>query len=119
MKKIIFIVAFFAFPALAHAQIGGSLAPSQPVMNPPIERAENYIPVTASNPGNFEPSVVMNWDDAIDLANRLQRNDESLGLVAREAREQKAREVQKAHVLSNDDLKRATASNGGPSKPKR
>ena len=119
MKKIIFIVAFFVFPALAHAQIGGSLAPSQPVMTPPIQRSETYVPTIWENPGRFEPSSVMDWDDAIDLANRLKRNDESLGLIAREAREQKAKETQKGRVLSDDDLKHRTASNGGASGTKR
>ncbi len=114
MKKYFVILAFLAFPTLAHAQIGGSIAPSQPVMMPSITRSQTYTPTAATNPGSFEPSSVMQWDDAIDLANRLNRNNESLGLLAREARQQKAREVVKPRVLSNDDLRPPKASNGGP-----
>ena len=111
MKKYFVILAFFAFPALAHAQMGGALAPSQPVMSPPIVRSQTFTPTTSTNPGRFEPSSVMQWDDAIDLANRLNRNNESLGLAAREAREQKSKEAVKPRVLSNDDLHPPKASN--------
>lgn len=115
MKKYFVILAFLAFPTLAHAQIaGGSLAPSQPVMSQPIVRTQTFTPTAATNPGQFEPSSVMQWDDAIDLANRLNRNNESLGVAAREARQQKAKEVMKPRVLSNDDLRPPKTSNGGP-----
>jgi len=112
MKKYLFILAFLAFPTLSHAQVGGVLTTSQPVSSPPISRTTSYQPTTATNPGTFQPTEVMPWDDAIDLANRLNRNNASLGLVAREAREQRARETSKPRVLSNDDLHGPTASNG-------
>lgn len=114
MKKYFVILAFLAFPTLAHAQIGGSLTPSQPAISQPINRNQTFTPTAATNPGQFEPSSVMQWDDAIDLANRLNRNNESLGLAAREARQQKAKESAKPRVLSNDDLRPPKASNGGP-----
>lgn len=119
MKKYLFILAFLAIPSISHAQVGGSLPKATPAMSPAIERTHSFASSDATNPGAFEPSEMMNWDDAIDLANRMNRASVSLGTIAREAREQKAKETSAARVLSDDDLRRSkTSSNGVPGSTK-
>jgi hypothetical protein len=119
MKKILCLSIFLFLPTISHAQAqtqhattgmnantattsggagGGFAIGGTASVTPAIVRTHGPINgVTAyHNPGSFELTEVLPWKQAVELGQPKPQKD--LATVARETREQKAKENTPAHV---------------------
>ncbi len=116
MKKLLCLAVLLLFPAISHAQTqsrgggtgnpnnsstaiggsggaGGSLGGGSASVSPAIDRhhTANHGVLAFRNPGNFELTEVLPWSQAISLGEP--KPEKSLAQVARESREQAAKET--------------------------
>jgi hypothetical protein len=118
MKKFLCLGVLLFVPAITHAQThapagsapsnsnsggagggaGGSISGGGNSVTPAIDRHHNATSgVTAfKNPGVFEPTEVLPWAQAVNLGEP--KPEKSLAAVARESREEKARDNNPARV---------------------
>jgi hypothetical protein len=123
MKKLLCLGILLLFPAISHAQTrgggggnmnnpaaaaggsggaGGSLGGGSASVSAAIDRhhAANQGVLAFRNPGNFELTEVLPWSQAVNLGEP--KPEKSLAEVARESREQAAKEtVQPRATLVN------------------
>jgi len=112
MKKLLCLSVLLLFPAISHAQShgtgsnnmnsptasasgggGGSLGGGSGTITPAIDRHHeaNHGMNAYQNPGPFEPTEILPWEQAISLAQP--KPEKSLATIARESREQAAKET--------------------------
>jgi len=117
MKKILFVAVFLLVPAVSHAQTRGTAgsAPSNNLgggpggigggyagggngaLTPNIDRHHTNLGVTAyKNPGEFELTEILPWEKAISLGEP--KPEKSLATIARETREERAKENNPARI---------------------
>jgi hypothetical protein len=114
MKKLLCLSVLLLFPAISHAQTrgggsgnmnnpaaasggsggaGGSLGGGSSSVSAAIDRHHNatHGSTAYNNPGSFEPTEVLPWNQAVNLGQP--KPEKSLAEVARESREQAAKET--------------------------
>jgi hypothetical protein len=117
MKKVLFISIFLLVPAVSHAQMRGTAGSAPPSnlgggpggvgggyagggngsVTPTIDRHHTSAGVTAyRNPGEFELTEILPWEKAIKLGEP--KPEKSLAVIARETREERAKENNPARV---------------------
>jgi hypothetical protein len=123
MKKLLCLGVLLLFPAISHAQsraggtgnmnnpaaaaggsggAGGSLGGGSANVSPAIDRhhTANHGVLAFRNDGNFELTEVLPWSQAVNLGET--KPEKSLAEVARESREQAAKETVPArNTLTN------------------